>query len=93
MLRGLLDSEQINYFVHNDHFGSLRTGPNIPLFNEKSVMVEAGQYKKARELLAGIETGGQKDAPEVRGGRLWYSLRVILETLLFGWFIPRGSRR
>lgn len=39
MIRGVLDTEGINYFIHNDYFGSMRVGPQIDLLNKKTIMV------------------------------------------------------
>ena len=36
MLRGVFDTEGIHYFVHNDHFDSMRVGPQIDLLNKKN---------------------------------------------------------
>ena len=33
MIRGVLDSEGIDYYIHNDNFGSMRVGPQIDLLN------------------------------------------------------------
>jgi hypothetical protein len=36
ILKSLLEAEKIHYYVKNDHFGSLRPGPQIYLFNDKT---------------------------------------------------------
>jgi len=93
MLRGLLDAEGINYYVHNDHFGSLRVGPNIPLLNERWVMVEAAEEERAMELLEEIRGGAIGEPSEERGYSLIDRFRMLAEFLLFGWFMPGRSRR
>ena len=42
LIKSLLDAEGIHYFVHNDHFGTLRVGPRIELLNTKTIMVAKG---------------------------------------------------
>jgi len=39
LIKSILDGEGIQYFVHNDHFGTLKVGPRIELFNAKTIMV------------------------------------------------------
>ena len=47
LIRSILESEGIYFFVHNDHFGSLRIGPSIPLYNEKTFMVNENDFPGA----------------------------------------------
>ena len=37
----------IDFFFHNDYFGSLRIGPSIPLYNEKTFMVNENDFPGA----------------------------------------------
>ncbi len=36
LIRGILEGDNISFYVHNDHFGSLRIGPAIKLYNAKT---------------------------------------------------------
>ena len=49
--KSILDSEEIKYFVKNDHFGSLYAGASISFFNEKIIYVAEEQAEEAKELL------------------------------------------
>jgi Putative prokaryotic signal transducing protein len=40
LIKSILDGEGIQYFVHNDHFGTLKVGPRIELFNAKTITCE-----------------------------------------------------
>ena len=87
VLKSILDGEDIHYFVHNDHFGTLRTGPPIYLFNAKTIMVAETHFELAKEILSDYLKNTQTD--EYRSEHsLRDKLRMIVEALLFGWFIP-----
>jgi hypothetical protein len=95
-LRSLLEADGIAYFVHNDHFGSLSVGPKIGLFNAKTIFVRDEDATRAKEVIAGyLEEQNKVEVIEERS-RSAYTLkdriRVILEMLLFWWFIPPGKR-
>jgi len=88
-VRGLLDEEGIRYFVHNDHFGSLRIGPVIPLFNEKTVMVAPADEERARAVIDGYLAATAVTANEGASSYSWKDfLRMGLELLVFGWVMP-----
>ena len=38
VIRSILDGEGIQYFVHNDHFGTLQVGPPIDLFTNRRLI-------------------------------------------------------
>ena len=45
LLKSILESEHISYFVRNDNFGSLEVGPRIGLYNGKMIQVEDDKYE------------------------------------------------
>ena len=49
--KSILDSENIPYYVKNEHFGSLYAGPAISFFNEKTIFVNEEFKEAALELL------------------------------------------
>ena len=51
LIKSILDGEGIQYFVHNDHFGTLKVGPRIDLFNAKTIMVEEKHYEVSKEII------------------------------------------
>ena len=94
LIKSIFDGENIQYFVHNDHFGSLKVGPKIDLFNAKTIMVSDHQYELASDILQDIVSNSKPADEEIK---TCYSLidkiRMIIETLLFTWFMPGKSRR
>ena len=89
LLCSILESENIPYFVHNDQFGSLRTGPRVELFNAKTILVPRRQAASARELIGDYLSSTETDRSSSVLGRA----RMVLETIFFGWFVPGGDRR
>ena len=93
LIKSVFEGEDIYYFVHNDHFGSLEIGPQIKLFNAKMIMVQEDQYERAKDILADFLGNIIEDSVI---SKAQYSLsdkiRMIIETILFTWFIP-GKRR
>ncbi|MGD2064086.1 MAG: DUF2007 domain-containing protein [Nitrospirota bacterium] len=88
-VRGLLDEAGIRYFVHNDHFGSLRIGPVIPLFNEKTVMVAPEDEVRARAVIEAYVAEMDASADTSRSDYSWRDrVRMLIEFLLFGWVMP-----
>jgi len=87
ILRSLLDGEQIHYYVHNDHFGTMRTGPSIDLFNAKTILVSEKHFKRASEIITDYLNNVHAEFSKAE-----YSfkdkIRMVIETLLFSWFIP-----
>jgi len=52
MIRGLLNSAGIHFFIPNDHFGSMEVGPQIELFNKKAIMVAPEDAERAKQIIA-----------------------------------------
>ena len=92
MIRGILESEGIHFFILNDHFGSMRVGPQIEMFNKKAIMVAAKDLDRASELIASFLEIQLNQGDEQEQYSLSQKLRMILEMLLFGWFVP-GKKR
>lgn len=89
LIKSILDGENIHYFVHNDHFGSLKVGPKIDLFNSKTIMVSDHQYDLAHDIIRDFASRNIHTDPDER---VSYSLidkfRMIVEAILFTWFMP-----
>ncbi len=64
LLKSILASEGIDYFVLNDHFGSLYIGPQIPLYNARIIMVPDEQYSKAKSLVLDYLNNISEEKPE-----------------------------
>jgi hypothetical protein len=94
MIRGLLDSEGIHFFIHNDHFGSMEVGPQIELFNKKAIMVALEDVDRAKQIIADfLERELPEEADDASHYSLRQKLRMIFEALFFWWFMPGKKRR
>ena len=93
IIRGVFDAEGIHYFILNDHFGSMRVGPQMDLINEKSIMVDPDDVDRAKGIIANLI--GRQDPEEEKQTKysIGQILRMFFEAVLFGWFIPERKRR
>ncbi|MDY6903764.1 MAG: DUF2007 domain-containing protein [Thermodesulfobacteriota bacterium] len=93
-IKSIFDAEKIPYFVHNDHFGSLKAGLRIKLFNEKTIMVDESAFERASDLLIDLleNVGSTTTAAETEYS-LWDRFRMFCEVFLFGWIMPGKSGR
>lgn len=84
LLQSILDSENICYFVKNNNFGSLWVGPNIKLYNSKTIEVQDDQYGKAKELMTDYfkNTREHVEVPNVKYS-IFDQIRMVIEFLLF----------
>lgn len=94
LFRSVLDGAGILYFVKGDHFGSLTVGPTIDHYNKKTIFVHPEDHEEAAALLAEFlaKTGGPhlSATPDLRPRDV---VRMVLEVLLFGWFLPGRRHR
>ncbi|WP_176360043.1 DUF2007 domain-containing protein [Desulfosediminicola ganghwensis] len=89
-IKSILMSENVNFYVHNDFFGSLRLGPPIELFNQKTIYVINEDVEKANELIEiYLENSYNNDGYYDEEEKLKVKLSVIIEFLIFRWFVPR----
>jgi Putative prokaryotic signal transducing protein len=83
-IKSILEGDGIPYFVHNDHFGSLRAGFILQLFNEKTIYVGENYEARAQVLIQDFldktRTEPIKDSWADR-------VRMSIEAL-FAWSIP-----
>ena len=95
IIKSILESEAVPFFVHNDNYGSLITGPRIGLLNAKTIFVPEGSEEKARELISEYLRNTEKETGTNDAERPGYSvadkIRMVIESLIFGWFMP-GKR-
>jgi hypothetical protein len=93
ILQGLLETEEIHFFVRNERFGGLYPGPDIWLFNRREILIEEADLERARELIADYlqaqEMPSAPNSPEDLPIKPRGWIASVLEFLLFGWFIPR----
>lgn len=93
MLKGLLDKEGVSFYVQNENFGALKAGPQIPLFNARTIMIPKEQIIKAKEIIdAFVESAYEEDRKDQYQYTFKEKIRMFLEIVLFGWVVP-GKRR
>ena len=86
----LLEAHRIPTFVHSRGIASMLPGVQIDAYNTQCVMVPEEFAAYAVELLA--ELKGPEPATAGAPLPIRDRVRIVLEGLLFGWFVP-GSRR
>jgi len=94
MLKGIFEAEGIPIFVHNDNFGSMRTGMQIELFNKKTIMVGEQHYASARDIIQNFIGNIEQAAsaqPTISGYSFLDKIRMVFEGVVFGWVMP-GNR-
>jgi hypothetical protein len=89
-LRAILGGEDIPFFVHNDHFGSMQVGPRIELLNAKTICVAERDVVRARELIDDYVTVTAAIPTAIS---FWHVLRMIVEVLFFNWVFPYRAHR
>lgn len=89
LIKSILESEEIPYFVHNERFGSLWVGPQIDLYNARTIMVPEEHYNRSKELIEDflnrIKENKEVTSPQYS---LFEKVRMVVEALIFAWFIP-----
>lgn len=92
-IKSLLESEGISFFVHNDYFGSLKIGPKIDLLNDKTIFVDESGRERASEVIDSYLEATNESAIEPKTQSAYSittKLRIVIEALIFNWFIPQG---
>jgi Putative prokaryotic signal transducing protein len=90
IIKGILEGENIPYFVHNEYFGSLKVGPRIPLLNQKTLMVSEQHKSQATDIIKDfLETVNLKTEIHKSSGYSWMDkIRVTIEVAMAGWIVP-----
>ena len=93
LIKSILESNGVSFFVHNDHYGSLINGPRIGLLNAKTVFVSEDSAEKAQNIISEYLKNSQdhKEGEYKSNYSITDKIRVIFEALIFGWFMP-GKR-
>jgi hypothetical protein len=89
LIESILEEDNIPYFIHNNHFGSLEIGPLIDIYNKKTIMIEEAHEERARELLQDFLAATATIPPY----SIFDKIRMAFETLFFGWFMPGRHRK
>ncbi len=93
MLKSVLDGEGLTYFVRNEHFASLRIGPPVDLLNVSHILVKNEEADRARDLIDDFLAHVRDLPPYPESGFSgWDKLRMVLEFMVLGWFVPGAAR-
>ncbi len=85
ILKSIMDSEGIRYFIRNDNVGSLEVGLRIGLYNAKMLEVQDDQYERAKELLMEYLKKTKVKTEELETEySLFDKVRMAFEVLVFG---------
>ena len=89
LIKSILTSEGIPYFVHNEHYGSMHVGPKIGLLNAKTILIDPAYEEQAKDTLAEfLQNDRGEQTGTTSGYTIFDKIRMIIESLFFGWFIP-----
>lgn len=101
-IRSILTAESVRHVVRNEHFGGLYIGPQIELYNSKSVLVDREDEERARSIISAYRDEGAEfmDEPEPEEPippagifmRILDKVRIVFEFFLFGWLVPRHRK-
>lgn len=88
-IRMALEAEGIPSLIVGDGFGSLYPGVQLPIFNERPIRVNESDVTRALEVVDEVRKDFDPVSSDLSGRS---KLRIIIEAILFGWFIPGGTR-
>jgi len=89
-IRMALEADGIPFLVVGDGFGSLYPGVQLPIFNERPVRVDASDRDRSMEVIGEMRKHVDPVSSELAGSS---KVRIVVETLIFGWFVPAGKRQ
>lgn len=89
-IRMALQADGIPCLVVGDGFGSLYPGVQVPIFNERPVRVAEADRERAMEVVEEVRRDFDPVSSDLGVSS---KLRILVELLLFGWFVPGGKRR
>ncbi len=87
VISSLLEAYDIPFFIRGAGFSKLYPGLQISHYNTQTFMVAEAHYELARSLIADFLTPIPTTS-ESSHMSLGNKLRIILETLIGGWFVP-----
>jgi hypothetical protein len=94
VLRGVLDGEGIDHNVHNDNFGALRIGPQIHLYNTRTIMVSEENVGRATEIIRDYLSVVHDDEYRAKTAHSFIDrIRICAEFMVFGWLVPGRPNR
>lgn len=86
MLRAMLNAYDIPHGV-TAGFGAIYPGLQIDNYTTRTILVSPGAYDEASEL---IQQYLSSPGPAYEPTSLWDRVRIVVEAVIFGWFVPKG---
>jgi len=77
LIENILEEDNIPYFIHNNHFGSLEIGPLLDIYNKKTIMIEEAHEERARELLQDFLTTTKEDTATIPPYSIFDKIRMV----------------
>lgn len=101
LITSALRADGIPFFVHGAGIASVLPGPQIGAYNTRTVLVPPSAVAAASAVLSEMPPRHDRppvdaDAERLMPVRARSTARMVLEALLFGWFVPdapHGDRR
>ena len=93
-IRAMLQSSEIPFHIVGENFGSLYPGMQIASYNERRFLVPQEYLEEAIELIQALraEEPTSKEAIVQEDLTIGSKIRIVLETLLFGWSSLGGKK-
>jgi hypothetical protein len=90
----MFEASGMPYYVQNEHFGSMYSGPYMSSLNAKTIMVPDDIFDDAKDLILSVK-GDAVFEDERRGdGEGGESpLETLLKYLPLGWLFPGSGRK
>jgi hypothetical protein len=88
LISAALEGAGIPYFIVGQNFGSLYPGMQIATYNERTIRVPRPCLNYTRQVVQDIRSDYTGPAERLNNCS---KLRMIVEALLFGWFMPGGT--
>jgi hypothetical protein len=89
-IRMALEADGIPFLVVGDGFGSLYPGVQLPIFNERPVRVYEQDWERAVDVVNEVRIDFDPVSSDLAASS---KLRIVLEAVMFAWFVPGGKRR
>jgi hypothetical protein len=93
-LKSMFEASGMPYYVQNEHFGSMYSGPYMSSLNAKTIIVPDDIFDDAKDLILSVK-GDAVFEDERRGdGEGGESpLETLLKYLPLGWLFPGSGRK
>ena len=89
-LEGAFVAAGIPTFVQNRYIGDLLPGPQLPWYNDRRSFIPAEYIEEAEQIVRAVRLDHGFEESSVSWQQ---TVRLVAETLIFGWFVPGDRNR